>query len=50
MLPQSYQLPAVILLLLSGALTCFGGYRLFRVVLAIYGFFLWFRFQHPDIP
>jgi hypothetical protein len=38
MLPQSYQLPAVILLLLSGALTCFAGYRLFRVVLAIYGF------------
>ena len=40
MLPQSYQLPAVILLLLSGALTCFAGYRLFRVVLAIYGFIL----------
>jgi hypothetical protein len=39
-LPQSYQLPAVILLLLSGALTCFAGYRLFRVVLAIYGFIL----------
>jgi hypothetical protein len=40
MLPQSYQMPAVILILLSGALTCFAGYRLFRVVLAIYGFIL----------
>jgi hypothetical protein len=40
MLPQSYQVPAVILLVLSGAVACFAGYRLFRVVLAIYGFIL----------
>ena len=40
MLPQSYELPAAIFLLVSGALTCFAGYRLFRIVLAIYGFIL----------
>jgi hypothetical protein len=39
-LPHSYELPAVILLILSGGLACFAGYRLFRVVLAIYGFIL----------
>jgi hypothetical protein len=40
MLPQAYQLPAAILLVLGGALACFAGYRLFRVVLGIYGFIL----------
>src|SRR6202040_1836869 len=40
MLPHSYELPAAILLVLGGALSCFAGYRLFRVVLAIYGFIL----------
>src|SRR3979490_1695328 len=40
MLPQSYQVPAVILLVLSGAVACFAGQRLFRLVLAIYGFIL----------
>jgi hypothetical protein len=40
MLPQSYELPAALVLLLSGALACFAGYRLFRVVLAIFGFIL----------
>jgi hypothetical protein len=40
MLPQSYQLPALVVLVLSGALTCFAGYRFFRLVLAIYGFVL----------
>ena len=40
MLPQSYELPAALLLALGGALACFAGYRLFRVVLAIYGFIL----------
>lgn len=40
MLPQGYELPAAILLILGGALSCFAGYRLFRVVLAIYGFIL----------
>ena len=38
MLPQSYELPAALVLLLSGALACFAGYRLFRIVLAIFGF------------
>ena len=40
MLPSSYGLPASIALLLSGAITCFAGYRLFRIVLGIYGFIL----------
>jgi hypothetical protein len=38
MLPHSYELPAAILLVLGGALAWSAGYRLFRVVLAIYGF------------
>src|SRR5262245_22484138 len=38
MLPSSYDLPAGLLLALGGAVACFTGYRLFRVVLAIYGF------------
>jgi len=40
MLPHAYQLPAAILLLLAGALTCFAGYRLFRIVLVVWGFIL----------
>src|SRR5438132_14293682 len=40
MLPHSYALPAALLLLVGGAVACFAGYRLFRVVLAIYGFIL----------
>ena len=40
MLPSSLQLPAAVVLVLSGVLACFAGYRLFRVVLAIYGFIL----------
>jgi len=40
MLPQSYELPAAILLVLGGAVASFAGYRLFRFVLAIYGFIL----------
>ena len=40
MLPTSYQLPAAIVLVLGGGLACFAGYRLFRVVLGIYGFIL----------
>jgi hypothetical protein len=40
MLPHAYQVPAAILILLSGTVACFAGYRLFRVVLAIYGFVL----------
>lgn len=38
MMPQSYELPAALLLLVGGALACFAGYRLFRIVLGIYGF------------
>jgi uncharacterized protein DUF4203 len=37
-LPANFELPAAIALLLGGAVACFAGYRLFRVVLAIYGF------------
>ena len=40
MFPPAYQLPGAILLVLAGALTCFAGYRLFRIVLGIYGFIL----------
>jgi Domain of unknown function (DUF4203) len=40
MLPHSYEMPAAIVLLVGGALSCFAGYRLFKVVLAIYGFIL----------
>jgi hypothetical protein len=40
MLPSSYELPAAILLVLGGAVACFAGYRLFRIVLGIYGFIL----------
>ena len=40
MLPHSYELPAAILLVLGGALSCFAGYRLFKIVLGIYGFIL----------
>ncbi|OFW17867.1 MAG: hypothetical protein A3F69_05790 [Acidobacteria bacterium RIFCSPLOWO2_12_FULL_66_10] len=38
MLPHSYELPVAILIVLGGALSCFAGYRLFKTVLAIYGF------------
>jgi hypothetical protein len=40
MLPASYQLPAAIVLLVGGIVACFFGYRLFRIVLAIFGFIL----------
>ena len=40
MLPASYQLPYAALLLAAGVLSCFFGYRLFRTVLAIFGFIL----------
>jgi hypothetical protein len=40
MLPASFQTPAAIILLLGGLLSCFAGYRVFRVVLGIYGFIL----------
>lgn len=40
MLPASFQMPAAIILLLGGLLACFAGYRVFRIVLGIYGFIL----------
>lgn len=40
MLPASYQVPAALVLLLGGAIACFAGYRLFRFVLAIFGFII----------
>jgi len=38
MLPATYQLPAALVLLIGGTVACFFGYRLFRIVLAIFGF------------
>jgi hypothetical protein len=40
MLPASLQTPAAIILILGGLLSCFAGYRVFRIVLGIYGFIL----------
>jgi hypothetical protein len=40
MLPATYQLPAAIVIAFCGVVACFFGYRLFRIVLAIFGFIL----------
>jgi len=40
MLPASFQTPAAIILLLGGLMSCFAGYRVFRVVLGFFGFVL----------
>lgn len=40
MLPAWLQTPAALLLVVSGLVSCFAGYRVFRVVLGIYGFIL----------
>jgi hypothetical protein len=40
MLPLSVQIPASIVMLAGGAMACFAGYRLFRLVLGVYGFIL----------
>ncbi|HTM27302.1 MAG TPA: DUF4203 domain-containing protein [Vicinamibacterales bacterium] len=40
MLPASFQTPAAVVLLVGGVIACFAGYRVFRVVLGIYGFIL----------
>ena len=40
MLPAPYATPAAVLLAAGGLLTCFAGYRLFRLVLGINGFIL----------
>jgi hypothetical protein len=38
MLPGSFQMPAAVILLLGGLSSCFAGYRIFRFVLAFFGF------------
>jgi len=40
MIPVDYQIPAAILLVVGGLVSCFAGYRFFRVVLVLYGFVL----------
>jgi hypothetical protein len=40
MLPVPFQLPAGLLLVLAGLVSCFAGYRWFRVVLGIFGFII----------
>lgn len=40
MLPATFQTPAALVLLAGGLLSCFAGYRVFRIVLGIYGFIL----------
>ena len=40
MLPASLQVPGAIVLVAGGLLSCFAGYRVFRLVLGIYGFIL----------
>jgi hypothetical protein len=40
MLPASLQTPAAIVLLVGGVISCFAGFRVFRIVLGIYGFIL----------
>ena len=38
MFPSSYAAPIAVIFIVGGLLSCFAGYRLFRVVLGIYGF------------
>ena len=40
MLPVAYQMPAAALLLAGGVLSCFFGYRLFKIVLGMFGFII----------
>jgi hypothetical protein len=40
MLPASFATPAAIILTLGGLIACFAGYRLFRFVLGLFGFYL----------
>jgi uncharacterized protein DUF4203 len=40
MIPVSFQFPAAAILLAGGLVACFAGYRMFRLVLGIYGFIL----------
>jgi len=38
MLPGSFQVPAAVILVVGGLCSCFAGYRIFRFVLAFFGF------------
>ena len=38
MLPPAFEVPVALVLVVTGVLACFAGYRVFRVVLAVYGF------------
>lgn len=40
MLPASFQIPAAIILVVGGLVSCFAGYRVFRIVLGFFGFVL----------
>lgn len=40
MLPASFQVPAAIILLVGGLISCVAGYRIFRTVLGFFGFIL----------
>ena len=40
MVPATFQIPAAVILLAGGLVACFAGYRMFRLVLGIYGFIL----------
>ena len=40
MLPAAYQVPAAAVLIAGGFLACFLGYRMFKVVLAVFGFII----------
>src|SRR5262249_49532815 len=40
MVPVSFQFPAAAILVAGGLVACFAGYRMFRLVLGIYGFIL----------
>jgi hypothetical protein len=40
MIPAAYAVPAAVILAISGTVACFAGYRLFRIVLGVYGFIL----------
>jgi MFS family permease len=40
MLPAAYQVPAAAVLFAGGLLACFFGYRLFKVVLGVFGFII----------
>ena len=40
LIPQPYQLPAIALLVIGGVIAWSAGYRLFRLVLTLYGFIL----------